>query len=65
MMILNKMKTIDEDKLNRLAEIWDGWDDSSDESEWKFTKDDLVNAYKAGYRNRVVRLLLCVEIASI
>lgn len=41
MMILNKMKTIDEDKLNRLAEMWDGWDDSSDESEWKFTKDDL------------------------
>lgn len=61
MMILNKMKTIDEDKLNRLAEIWDGWDDSSDESEWKFTKDDLVNAYKAGYRNRDVRLLLCVN----
>ena len=50
MMILNKMKTIDEDKLNRLAEMWDGWDDSSDESEWKFTKDDLKNAYKAGYR---------------
>ena len=50
MMILNKMKTIDEDKLNRLAEMWDGWDDSSDESEWKFTKDDLVNAYNAGYK---------------
>ena len=50
MMILNKMKTIDEDKLNRLAEMWDDWDDSSDESEWKFTKDDLMNAYKAGYK---------------
>ena len=50
MMILNKMKTIDEDKLNRLTEMWDDWDESSDESEWKFTKDDLENAYKAGYR---------------
>lgn len=50
MMILSAMKTIDENKLNRLAEMWDGWDEFSDESEWKFTKDDLKNAYKAGYR---------------
>ena len=50
MMILNKMKTIDEDKLNRLAAMWDGWDVSSDESEWKLRKDEMMNAYKAGYK---------------
>ena len=50
MMILNKMKRIDEDRLNILAEMWNGWDETSDESEWKFTRDDLKNAYKAGYR---------------
>ena len=49
-MILNKMKRIDEDRLNVLTEMWDGWDDYSDESEWKFTRDDLKNAYKDGYR---------------